>query len=257
MTLFRARRQGRATVRAAVAVVLGVAALGLGAGCSAPPPPAPAATTCKLPDPRPALVPGSLRLPADPSVLILGDSYTQGYGAEPETKGYAYLVGKPLGWRVTVAGVGGTGYVNPGKNDAGTFLQRLPTLRGRTFDLVVLQGSSNDHDVGYPELHDAVSRTVDAVRAEFPGTVVVILGPSTPYGKPDPTRVLVQCVLAWYATQQHLTFIDPIGERWFVDGDSKRYANPANGHPSNAGYRQIARRFEADVRVLQGSPEPS
>ena len=55
------------------------------------------------------------------------------------------------------------------------------------------------------------------------------------------------------AAAQHLPFVDPLGESWFVDGDGSRYANPVNGHPSNAGYRVIADRFEADVRVLKGS----
>lgn len=238
-----------------LAVVTGVAVLGLASGCSTPPPaPEP---TCSMPDPRPSLVPGSLVLPKQPSVLVLGDSYTEGYGAEPETKGWAYLVGKPLGWKVTVNGVGGTGYVNPGPRNEGTYLQRLAAIQGGSFDLVVLQGGSNDRDTSYPGLHDAVAATVDAVRAKFPGTAVVLLGPATPYGKPDGPRLVAQCVLAGYGTQQHLPFIDPLGDSWFVDGDGSRYANPVNGHPSNAGYRVIAGRFEADVRVLLGTTKPS
>lgn len=241
--------------RATLMLLLAGAVLGLGSGCSpaAPPPPDP---TCALPDPLPALVPGSLVLPAHPNVLVLGDSYSEGYGAEPETKGWAYLIGKPLGWQVTVNGVGGSGYVDPGPQDKGSYLQRLPTLQGRSFDLVVLQGGSNDQ-VAYLELQDAVTRTVDAVHAQFPSAALVILGPATPYGKPDASRLLPQCVLAGYAAQQHLAFIDPVGDRWFVDGDGKRYANPENGHPNNAGHRYIASRFETDVRVLLGTPEPS
>ena len=249
----------RTSVRALahlVAVLLGVAVLGLASACSSPPAPAPE-PTCSPPDPRPTLAPSSLTLPADPSVLVLGDSYTEGYGAEPETKGWAYLVGKPLGWKVTVKGVGGTGYVNQGPHLEGTYLQRLPSLRGGSYDLVVLQGGSNDRDTAYPLLQDAVARTVDTVRAQFPAAKVVIMGPSTPYGKPDGTRVLMQCVLAGYAAQQGLSFIDPIGETWFVDGDGDRYANPANGHPSNAGYRHMADRFEQDARVLLGTAKPS
>ena len=243
-------RPRRPLVRSAVAAGL-LAVLAL-SGCSTPAP-APAPTTCSAPVPAPTLAPGSLRLPPHPSVLVFGDSYTQGYGAEPMTQGYAYLVGKPLGWQVTVDGVGGTGYVNPGRKNEGTYLDRLPKLAGRSFDLVVMQGSSNDRDVAYPALLDAISRTMAAVRAEFPGATVVILGTATPYGKPDPTRLLVQCTLAGYASAHYLAFLDPIGESWFVDGDGKLNANPDNGHPSNAGYRRIASRFEADMRVLLGT----
>lgn len=236
--------------------VAAIAVLGLGSACSAKEPPAPE-PTCALPDPLPTLARGSLTLPAHPSVLLMGDSYTEGYGADPETKGWAYLVGKPLGWSVTVDGAGGTGYVNPGPQAKGSYLQRLPALQGRSFDLVVLQGGSNDRDTSYPALQDAVSKTVDLVRAQFPGAAIVILGPTSPYGKNDGTRVLMQCVLAGYATQQHVTLVDPIAETWFVDGDGKRYANPENGHPSNAGYAHIATRFEADMRLLLGTAKPS
>lgn len=239
-----------------LALLLGlVVVLALASGCTPDPPPPP--PVCVPPDPMPALVAGSLTLPAQPRVLILGDSYTEGYGAEPETKGWAYLVGKPLGWTVTVNGVGGTGYVNPGPHDEGTYLTRLPTLAGRTFDLVVVQGGSNDRGVTYPDFSAAVAKTIEAVRAEFPGATVVLMGPATPYGKPDASRTDAQCVLAGYAVQQHLAFIDPVGETWFVDGDGQRNANPANGHPSNAGYRRIAARFEADVRLLTGAAKPS
>lgn len=213
--------------------------------------------TCTMPDPRPALVPGSLKLTARPSVLVLGDSYTEGGGAEPATKGYAYLLGKPLAWRVTVNGVAGSGYVNPGAHGNNRYLQRLPALQGRRFDLVVVQGGSNDRDVAYPVLRDAVAQTIDGVHATFPGAAVLLLGPSTPYGKPDPTRLLAQCTLAEYAAAQHLTFLDPIGDAWFVPGDGTWAANPVDAHPSNAGHRRIADRFVADVRVLLASPGSS
>lgn len=253
----RSARRARPLVRA-LALALGVVAvLGAGTGCTPEPSAPPPEPTCAMPDPAPTLVPASLTLPAKPSVLVLGDSYTEGYGADPETKGWAYLVGKPLGWKVTVNGVGGTGYVNPGPRGEGTYLQRLPSLQGRSFDLVVVQGGSNDRDTSYPALRDAVAKTLDAVRTDFPGAVVVLMGPATPYGKPDATRTLAQCVLAGHAATQGLAFIDPLGERWFVEGDGDRYANPQNGHPSNAGYRVMAERFEADARVLTGTTATS
>ena len=246
------RRRARSSARKRLALLAaGLSALvGLATGCTPDAPPTP--ETCSMPVPAPTLAPGSLTLPPDPKVLVLGDSYTEGYGAEPETKGWAYLVGKPLGWTVTVDGVGGTGYVNPGPRNEGTYLQRLPALQGRTFDLVVVQGGSNDRDTPYPALRTAVETTLETVRTQFPGARLVLMGPATPYGKPDATRTLSQCVLAGYASTHQLPFIDPLGEQWFVDGDGDRYANPANGHPSNAGYRVMAARFEGDATVLLG-----
>ncbi len=246
-------RTRRGRLSALLVVLLGALAPVSACGTTPSAPVAAPEPSCTMPDPRPALVAGSLKLPTHPSVLVLGDSYTEGGGAEPATKGYAYLLGKPLGWRVTVKGVAGSGYVNPGAHGNNRYLQRLPALQGRTFDLVVVQGGSNDRDVAYPVLRDAVAQTIDGVRATFPGAAVVILGPSNPYGKADPTRLLSECTLAQYAGAQHLAFLDPIGESWFVPGDGKWAANPANAHPSNAGHRRIAERFVADVSVLLGS----
>jgi lysophospholipase L1-like esterase len=250
-------RTHRGRLAALLVVLLGALVPVSACAAGSPEPTASPEPACTMPDPRPALVPGSLKLPAHPSVLVLGDSYTEGGGAEPATKGYAYLLAKPLGWRVAVKGVAGSGYVNPGAHGNNRYLQRLPALKGRKFDLVVVQGGSNDRDVAYPVLRDAVAQTIDGVRATFPNAAVVILGPADPYGKPDPTRLLAQCTLAESAAAQHLAFIDPIGESWFVPGDGKRDANPKNFHPSNAGHQQIADRFIADVRVLLGSPGAS
>jgi lysophospholipase L1-like esterase len=246
-------RTRRGRLAALLLVLLGGLAPLAACGGAPPAPVTAPEPTCAMPDPRPALVPGSLKLPKHPSVLVLGDSYTEGGGAEPATKGYAYLLAKPLGWRVTVNGVAGSGYVNPGAHGNNRYLQRLPALQGHRFDLVVVQGGSNDRDVAYPVLRDAVSQTIDGVRATFPGATVVILGPSNPYGKNDPTRLLAQCTLAGYAAAQHLAFLDPIGESWFVPGDGRWAANPKDAHPSNAGHRKIADRFIADVRILLGS----
>lgn len=250
-------RTRRGRLAAVLVVVLGALAPVSACSAGSPEPTASPEPTCTMPDPRPALVPGSLKLPARPSVLVLGDSYTEGGGAEPATKGYAYLLGKPLGWRVSVKGVAGSGYVNPGAHGNNRYLQRLPALEGRKFDLVVVQGGSNDRDTAYPVLRDAVAQTIEGVRATFPDAAVVILGPSTPYGKPDPTRLLAECVLAEYAGAQHLAFLDPMGESWFVPGDGKWAANPENAHPSNAGHQRIADRFIADVKILVGSPGAS
>ena len=41
---------------------------------------------------------GAAALPTRPRVLLMGDSYTEGWGADPENLGFAYQIAKPLGW---------------------------------------------------------------------------------------------------------------------------------------------------------------
>ena len=201
--------------------------------------------------------PAATPLPARPRVLVFGDSYTQGVGAIPETRGYAYQLGDQLGWDVTVDGVGGTGYVAPGPPQAGVFLKRLATAAPGPFDLVILQGSSNDERQPLADLAPAVDQTVLAFRARYPTARIVLLGPIALDGSAPAAKAAVNDTLKNYAASHELSFIDPIAESWFAHGESRTMANPSNGHPSNEGYVRIRDRLVIDLSRLtaaRGSP---
>ena len=185
----------------------------------------------------------------EPKVLIFGDSYTEGWGAASPSAGYAYLVGEPLHWEVTVDGVGSTGYVNPGKKNQGTYLTRLDRLEPQPYDLIVLQGSSNDAKMPAAEVAPAIEQTVAAVRAKYPGARLMMLGPAALYGRPTAALVEVSEVLSGYARRNQIPFIDPVADDWFRPGDAETYANPENGHPNDQGYAYIADRFIRAVRA--------
>ena len=206
------------------------------------------------PTPSPAgCVPATtthLNLPAKPSVLLVGDSYSEGIGAVPLRNGYAYKIAEPLGWTLTLDGKGGSGYVNPTSYGAGIFADRLPRHPADAYDLVVLQGSSNDQRYTAPEVEANLTKTLRLVRERYPHAQVLMLGPTTPYGSPSSTLVRVNDQLKAAAVSCGAVFVDPIAERWFVRGDGTWAANPDNGHPSNAGHERIASRFVADVRAL-------
>lgn len=194
-----------------------------------------------------------LSLPANPRVLVLGDSYTEGLGADPLTNGWAYLIGAPLVWQVTVDGKGGSGYANPTTYGAGTFAQRLnkrlstyPTV---AYDLIVLQGSSNDQKY-LSTLAADIKTTIRKTRKLYPSAQILMLGPTTPYGNPGPDLLAVNDRLKRAASTYKINFINPLGEKWFVPGDGSWAANPTNGHPNNAGHAHIAQRFVEDVKVL-------
>jgi len=237
------RSPGRAGGRPARAALLLATSLGLlllllvQAGCSAgPQPTAPPAT-------------GPV---ARPRVLIFGDSYTAGHGATPETQGYAYRVGRPLGWDVTVDGVGGTGYLAVGTNgrNLGTYRTRLAAAPPGPFDVVVLQGSSNDEREPIDALPGALASTVPAFRARYPGARIVMMGPVPTFGPPVATKLAVNDVLKSYAAADGISFIDPIAGSWFGPGEWRRLTNPADGHPNNAGYGRICDRFVIDATRL-------
>ncbi|HET7784259.1 MAG TPA: SGNH/GDSL hydrolase family protein, partial [Arthrobacter sp.] len=75
----------------------------------------PTVTTSVAPSPTGTAAPATggtpgIELPAEPVLLILGDSSTAGVGADQPDQGWAYLVAAELGYPATVDGAGGTGF---------------------------------------------------------------------------------------------------------------------------------------------------
>ncbi|GAB2569160.1 SGNH/GDSL hydrolase family protein [Microlunatus antarcticus] len=194
--------------------------------------------------------PALLDLPAQPRVLIVGDSYTEGWGADPETEGFAFKVAAPLGWRLTRDGIGATGYRKPGAHQEGTYAQRLWRHPADAYDLVVLQGGSNDEKYAEADISAAVELTLRTVRQRYPSARLVVMEPIALYGSVYPNRAKLMRVLATSTSQHSLLVIDPVAEEWFVKGGDPALVNHAKGHPSNAGYARIADLFVRDVRAL-------
>ena len=206
-----------------------------------------AAPAAAEPTPAP---PRLLDLPARPRVLLIGDSYTQGWGAEPMTEGFAYQVAGPLGWQLTRDGIGATGYRKPGAHQEGTYAQRLWRHPADAYDLVVLQGGSNDEKYSEAEISASVELTLRTVRQRYPSARLVVMEPVVLYGSVYPNRAKLMRVLAASTSRHSLLVIDPVAEEWFVKGGDPALINQAKGHPSNAGYARIAQLFVRDVTAL-------
>ena len=135
--------------------------------------------------PRPAPVAGQ----AQPRALFFGDSYFVGGGCSPDrTRDMAYLAGTALGYRTTVRGAGGTGFVaaNP-EYDLPPYLAQIRdgALDVRNPQLVVIAGGSND--VGFPvaQIQKNATRILHIARKKYPRATVVLVGPMDPYGGYD------------------------------------------------------------------------
>jgi lysophospholipase L1-like esterase len=197
-----------------------------------------------------------LVLPDHPKVLLLGDSYTKGIGATSKKKAYAYRIAEPLGWDLTIDGKSGTGYIDPSGDGADTYAERMwQHPHGATdvaYDLVVIQGSSNDRKYTKAEVAGRINLTIRTSRKLWPQAQIVLMGPTNPWANVA-EYAMVDDRLAAAAAANGIPFIDPMGEQWFVPGDGERYANPENGHPNDLGHELMARRFVADVRKFSGS----
>ncbi|HEU4667926.1 MAG TPA: SGNH/GDSL hydrolase family protein [Arthrobacter sp.] len=263
MDAFRARRDwlkyGGLLVLAVVA--FGVAAIALmgprtpdeaGPAPVSPSAAAPSVTSAPPPTAAPtaAGTPGALgiELPAEPVLLILGDSYTAGVGADQPDQGWAYLVAAKLGYPATVDGAGGTGFAWGGgaQDERGeeyeVRLRKIAANPAFRPNLLVLQGGQNDSAVANPdEVEAATAQTIEAARRFWPGVQVVVLGPSAPQPLAEELRGVNTAVRAG-AAAANAPFIDAVEGNWFTGANSPGF-DADGAHPNTAGHAYLAGKF--------------
>nr|WP_248759131.1 SGNH/GDSL hydrolase family protein [Pseudarthrobacter sp. SSS035] len=219
------------------------------ATASAPPAPTPTATATaqRL----------GIQLPADPVVLILGDSYTAGDGADRPDQGWAYLVAGSLGYPTNIDGVGGTGFAWGGgaqDNQALEYEVRLQRIAENPVfvpNVLILQGGQNDSLINNPdEIQTATARTIESARRFWPGVQVVVLGPSAPQPLAEELRSANSAVRAGAAAAK-APFIDASDAGWFTSANSPEFDFDGS-HVNTAGHNHIAEKFlESWVTLIQ------
>jgi lysophospholipase L1-like esterase len=155
---------------------------------------------------------------AQPRALFFGDSYFVGGGCSPDDKqDMAYLAGTALGYRTTVRGGGGTGFVaaNPDYD--------LPAYLAQIHDgaltlahpaLVVIEGGSNDLGQPVDKIRKNATKVLDIARTRYPRAVLVLVGPMDPYGGYDDT-IPVRDALKSVAHALRVPFVDDL--TWLQD----------------------------------------
>lgn len=251
-------------IKYAALIVLAVAAFGVAAialmgprgGVESVPVPAssaaatPTATASVAPTPTATATapqPG-IELPAEPVLLILGDSYTAGVGADQPDQGWANLVAGQLGYPTNIDGVPGTGFAwGGGTQDEldGEYETRLRAIAGNTAfvpNLLILQGGQNDAQITNPdEVQAATAQTIEAARRFWPGIQVVVLGPSAPQPVAEELRGVNSAVRAG-AAAAGAPFIDAVEAGWFTSANSPAF-NFDGAHPNTAGHAYVAEKF--------------
>lgn len=220
------------------ALVPALAALVVLAGCAADVAPAPARTV----GPPPA-----------ETLLVIGDSYAAGQGADSARSSFAWELGQDLGLSTTVDGVAGTGFVNPGPGPADqTYLARLATLPADelTADLVVVQGGLNDRQHPGPEVASAAGTFLAELATRAPGATIVLVGAPAPDPDQPAASAAVNSALSRAARQQDVEFVDPTAERWFTDDNVSRYVTSDQVHPTQQGHDYLARRLAEVITPL-------
>ncbi|MET1086764.1 MAG: SGNH/GDSL hydrolase family protein, partial [Arthrobacter sp.] len=210
--------------------------------------PAPAAIVAATPTATASLAPAPtapaaaktqsarIALPAEPIVLILGDSYTAGDGAAQPDLGWAYLVAGELGYPTNIDGLGGTGFAWGGgaqdelDGEYETRLRKIAANPAFVPNVLILQGGQNDSALANPdEVSAATAQTIEAARRFWPGIQVVVLGPSAPQPLAEELRGVNSAVRAG-AAAANAPFIDAVEGNWFTGANSPGF-DADGAHP--------------------------
>jgi lysophospholipase L1-like esterase len=191
-----------------------------------------------------------------PVVMFLGDSYTVGKLGQAPERAYAAEAARALGWQIIIGGYHGTGFLargHVGKDFATLFDEQLSWRP--VPDMVIIAGGHNDRIFRPTAVTEAARRLISTVRLLWKGTKIVLIGPMWG-GDPAPDVLATRSALATAATEEHVPFVDPLGERWITGdrlagtGNTRQYILRDGIHPTPEGAIYFAGRLISDLRQL-------
>lgn len=163
--------------------------------------------------------------------LIIGDSYTTGWGLEQEGDSWAYQTADSLDLAATVEGFPGTGYVTDGACGDNSFDARLKLPSSPPPTTVIIQGGINDAIFGkeITAIDTAARALCNRIQTTDPNALLVLVGPPTLPNTPDaPT---VSATLQRVANETGALYVD-LSEVNFETTDGT--------HPDTRGHTAIA-----------------
>lgn len=184
-----------------------------------------------------------------PVVAFIGDSYTQGAGAEPSSEKWTSQLSAAMNWDERNFGLGGTGYLQTA-GLAACGLDTCPNYQATALEaiqdnpsIVVVSGGQNDFP-SYAEnpvaVQAAIATTFVEIRNALPDVEIIAVGPSTPGETTDAVLGLDKDVrdTAEAFGAQYVSLLDP------------PVIDPANilpdgAHVNNAGHTAISRRVQS------------
>jgi lysophospholipase L1-like esterase len=181
--------------------------------------------------------------------LFFGDSLMNGTGSRPTRPVMARVAARQLGWDITVDAFGGTGYTTGGQRGR-PYLDRLaePGVLSTPYDVVLLEGGTNDKAADAETMRARTTDTVAYVRSRLPTAKIVLMGAYNPPGKRyDARRVTIDAVIRTVAIEQQLPYFSPISGHW-TKGQGARFLCPDGLHPSTYGYGVMGARLAAALR---------
>jgi acyl-CoA thioesterase I len=183
--------------------------------------------------------------PVEVRAYFLGDSLMSGDGVVPRRAVMAEVAAQALGWSVEVDAWGGTGYTTTGRSPDYLTRLRLPGALSGRYDVVVLEGGTNDAHVGSSpsEVRRAVRHVVEEVQRRQPQARVVLVGAYDPPGVHDLRRAVADAAVRDEARALGLPFLSPLSGRWHAGQDPAVFLSPDGLHPDEDGYAVMGARL--------------
>lgn len=176
-------------------------------------------------------------------VAVIGDSYTAGTdegGLGPKSwTAVAWHTLAQRGVRIapSVQAEGRAGYGVPGDHDS--IFEDLTARAVKPDDaLVVFFGSRNDQGVDPALLAGRASDAFNLAHRFAPSARLLVIGPPWPTADVPEAVLQIRDVLNGAARAAGAAFVDPIGDRWFVDRPD--LIGPDGVHPNDAGHQYLA-----------------
>jgi lysophospholipase L1-like esterase len=183
------------------------------------------------------------------SVAFIGDSWTAGAGATAH-RGYAVLTAEQLGWRSTLLGVGGSGYLVRGHGSV--YSDRIERAVASDPDVIVVQGSLNERASKVAGLASAALDTLTRLQAAAdPGTTIIVLGASYNPGTDPAVIDRINGAVSAAARTEGLRFVDVAAEDWTDPADPSVWADSI--HPNDLGHQLIADHLETILEHVDRS----
>ena len=192
--------------------------------------------------------------PGAVSAYFFGDSLMGGTGVTPKRPVMARIAAARLGWDVEVDAWGGTGYTTTGRAPGYLDRLRLPGALAGEYDVVLLEGGTNDaRNADDPEhVRRSVEAVVEEVRQRQPQAQIVLMGAydPPPPGRSDPRRQVVDDLVAEVAEEQDLPFFSPLSGGW-TRGQPPSFLHPDRLHPNARGYGVMGAHLAAELAELE------
>ena len=184
-------------------------------------------------------------------MVAIGDSFTEGTGAEVEYLGFPGLLRIPLGLDIWISGSGGTGYLNEGPFGRVNFRGRIEEdCLQYNPDYVMIAGGINDGSYPVADIVAEAELLYDQILAALPGVTLIVISPFWPHGPPPSNITDLAAALKDPVESRGGIYIDFIAPPLVTgtgnagaptgDGNADYITSADNTHPTPLGHEVYA-----------------